>query len=212
MKHVIGALIFAAGAAIGSLATLQLVKEKYRTKYKKIADDEIESVKAAFEKTRSEVIAKQQEKADKAKDKPDISEYAKKLKKKGYTPYSDSEIMDEDDEEEDNGDPGPEPEPMFGDEDAKPYVISKENFGDMDDYDKLEFTYFSDHIVADDDDRILEDVEGSIGFEALAEFAKNPDEDVIYVQNDRLKTYYEVVRDERTYEDLLRSKPYLREV
>lgn len=213
MNKGVGVLIFTIGAAVGSAATWYFAKKKYE----RIAKEEIESVKKAFRhKTRKQTdstndISEQQEKAEMAKEKPNISEYAKQLSRSGYTDYSKTDIF-VDEEDQDDGDPGPDPEPMFGDPSAKPRVISKEEFGENDDYDKQEFTYFSDHIVGDDDDRILEDVENVIGFESLAEFAKDPDTDVVYVRNDRLKTYYEVVRDERTYSQLLQSKPYLREV
>ena len=63
------AFIFAVGAAIGSAVTWKLVK----TKYEKIADEEIESVKEVYlKKAYNEVIA-------------DADEYSEVINKNGYS-------------------------------------------------------------------------------------------------------------------------------
>lgn len=220
MNKGVGVLIFTIGAAIGSAATWYFTKKRYE----QISKDEIESVKESFSKKKEPVtyivntindnsaIEEQKEKADMAREKPSVAEYAKKLSSEGYTDYSKSDIfVDDEEEDKDDGDPGPDPEPMFGDPSAKPYVITPEEFGEFDDYDRISFTYYADHVIADDNDQLLEDVENVIGFESLTHFGEY-DDDAVYVRNERLKTDYEILRDERTYSDVLQSKPYLREV
>lgn len=217
MNKAIGFVIFAAGAAVGSAVTWYYTKKKYA----QIAREEIESVKEVFAKNanaHSETDISQdddekssQEKAEMAREKPSVAEYAKKLSKEGYTKYSTSEIMVDDDEEEESDDPGQEPGKYFGDPDAKPYVIPPEEFGEKDDYDRISLSYYSDHILADEDDQLLEDVDDVVGFDSLTHFGEYED-DSVYVRNDRLKTDYEILRDERKYSDVIKTKPYLKEV
>lgn len=218
MNKVTGFVLFVAGAAIGSVATWYYTNKKCEEKYKQIAQEEIESVKEVFAKNASahkdeETSPDEQsveEKAEMAREKPSVAEYAKILAKKGYnTNYSNAPIMVEDDEEQ-SDDPGEEPGKYFGDENAQPYVIAPEQFAELDEYDRISLTYYADHILADDDDRIMEDVEGTVGFESLTHFGEYED-DSVYVRNDRLKVDYEILRDERKYSDVIKKKPYLKE-
>lgn len=216
MNKAIGFAVFMAGVAVGSATAWFYAKKKYE----KIAQEEINSVKEVFAKNAnahhendiSKKDDKAQEKAELARDKPSVAEYAKKLSKEGYTDYSKSGIMvDEDDEEEAFEDPGQEPGKYFGDADATPYVIAPEQFAELDGYDQISLTYYADHILADDNDQLLEDVDGTVGFESLTHFGEYED-DSVYVRNDRLKTDYEILRDERKYSDVIKTKPYLKEV
>lgn len=213
MNKAAGFVIFAAGAAIGSAVTWYYAKKKYE----QIAQEEIDSVKEVFAKNASAHHEndipeddKAQEKAEMAREKPSVAEYAKKLSKAGYTNYSNS-IMVDDDEEQTSDDPGEEPGKYFGDKDAQPYVIAPEQFAELDGYDQISLTYYADHILADDNDQLLEDVEGTVGFESLTHFGEYED-DSVYVRNDRLKVDYEILRDERKYSDVIKTKPYLKEV
>lgn len=212
MNKIAGVVIFVAGAAIGSVATWHYVKKKYE----QITREEIESVKNVFAKNAgnsSDIvtdISESQEKAVMAREKPSIADYTKKLSSSGYTNYSNSTMID-DDQEEKSDDPGPEPGKYFGDSEATPYVIPPEQFGEEDDYDCVSLTYYADHILADDNDQLLEDVEDTVGFESLTHFGEYED-DSVYVRNDRLKIDYEILRDEQKYSDVIKTKPYLKEV
>lgn len=213
MNKAIGFVAFTAGAMLGSAITWYYAKKKYE----QIAREEIESVKEVFTKNsniRKEDVFEPEnsilKKAEMAREKPNVAEYAKKLSKEGYTNYSNSDILTEDGEEV-SDDPGQEPGKYFGDPDAEPYVIPPEQFAELDDYDQISLTYYADHILADDNDQLLEDVEGTVGFESLTHFGEYEDESV-YVRNDRLKVDYEILRDERKYSDVIKSKPYLKEV
>ena len=213
MSKMTGFVIFVAGAAVGSVTTWYYVKKKYE----QIACEEIQSVKEVFAKNAqnhrdAEIdISESQEKAVMAREKPSVAEYAKKLSETGYTNYSNSIMVDDDDQEEKSDDPGAEPGKYFGDPDADPYVIPPEEFGEKDDYDRISLTYYADHILADDNDQLLEDVEGTVGFESLTHFGEYED-DSVFVRNDRLKIDYEILRDERKYSDVIKTKPYLKEV
>lgn len=199
MSKLTGFAIFIAGAAIGSAATWYYTKRYYE----KITQEEIDDVKAKFSykvpseepKEKKEDSQDQKAVADIAREKPSVSEYAKKLSKEGYTNYSNSEGEKT-------------KEKYFGDSESKPYVISPDEFRSDEDYDVISLTYYADHILADENDEIVEDVEDSVGFESLTHFGEYED-DSVFVRNDRLKVEYEILRDQRTYSEIIKTKPYL---
>ena len=81
-----------------------------------------------------------------------------------------------------------------------PYVISSDSFGTFDGYDTVTLTYYSDGILAELDDEIVDDISDTIGLESLNHFGEFED-DVVFVRNNRLSTDFEVVKDLRTYEE-----------
>lgn len=182
---------FILGTAIGVAASWKIAQ----TKYEKIAQEEIDSVKETYSKKRKENIETLENLNDQLKDeikrvgkvteeKPDIMEYAAKLQKEGYTDYtSDSEPA----ENIEDVDAGP-----------KPYVISPEEFGENDFYETISLTYYADGVLADDTDERIEDVDNIVGYDSLEHFGEYED-DAVHVRNDRLKTDYEIILDERNY-------------
>lgn len=223
------ATLFAAfliGSAIGSAATWFYAKKKYE----QIAREEIKSVKEVFslKKVSDETTdnthddrkpivldgteewqTEAEKKAAMNREKPSIAEYAKKLSQEGYFDYSTVEAEEEEDDEESDY-PSSAIDMQFGSKDAVPFVIPPEQFGEFEDYGKITLTYYSDHILVDENDEMIEDVEGCVGFDSLNHFGEYED-DSVHVQNDRLKTYYEILMDNRRYTDVLKSKPYLME-
>lgn len=188
--------IFATGAIIGSVVTWKLLK----TKYEQLAQEEIDSVKEVFSRGKRSEINPVDDWADDEGDNPvlrksvDISEYTKILQTKGYTDYSGSNKEGKE-------------EPQID----RPYVISPEEFGELDNYRTIGLTYFADGILADDaDDEIVEDVDNVVGFDSLNHFGKY-EEEAVHVRNDAMKCDYEILKDRRKYSDVLLDKPYLRE-
>lgn len=195
-------LAFVLGAATGAL-----VANKYlKTKYEKIADEEIASVKAVYwTKTNPEAAAyakkdveyteevyKQHQQAAKsaaeqAKEKPDIVKYAEKLHKEGYTNYSTTAKPDT---------------PDLG----EPYVIPPEDFGEFDDYEKISLIYWADQVLTDDNNEVVEDLEGSVGIDSLTAFGEYED-DSVFVRNSRLRCDYEILLDQRNFEDVIHAGP-----
>lgn len=198
MKNSVGFLIFVAGAAIGSAATWYYTKEYY----KKRNQEDIDSVKEKFsykketegEKTDSGED-KAQKAADMAKEKTSVADYAKKLSQEGYTNYSNVETSKEESD-------------VMSKVDEIPFVIPPEEFGEIEEYDKISLTYYADHILADDGDEIIEDVEGTVGWDSLNHFGEYED-DSVFVRNHRLKVDYEILLDQRDYSDVIKRKPYL---
>ena len=96
-------------------------------------------------------------------------------------------------------------------EESNPHVITPEEFGENNHYDRITLTYYADHVLADENDEIIRDVEETIGFGSLNHFGEY-EADIVYVQNDILKCYYEITRDLRKYEDVAGKLPYRPEV
>jgi hypothetical protein len=194
MNKTINFMMFVLGVAVGSVVTWRYVEKKYE----QIAQDEIDSVKEVFSKREAEFTENTEAriKADNAKEKPSVIEYAARLSEHGYTNYSD--LVDEKPEEV-------KEEPMSVD---KPYVIAPEEFGDLDDYETISLTYYADQILADDNDVIVDDVEDVVGFDSLNSFGEYED-DSVFVRNDRLKCDYEILLDQRKYSSvIIRRKPH----
>ena len=188
-------VMFMFGAAVGVTITWQYM----RRKYEEIAQKEIDSVKETFAKREPNIdnheksnIFDIREKANQAKEKPDITEYTSQLQGAGYINYSN---MSSDEKKEIK-------EPM-----NKPYVIAPEDFGEYDEYDKVGLTYYADQVLTDDDDELVEDIDDIIGSDALNHFGEFED-DSVFVRNDMLKCDYEILLDRRRYSDVLESRPH----
>ena len=193
MNKTINFMTFVLGVAVGSVVTWRYVEKKYE----QIAQDEIDSVKEVFSKRETEFTedTEVQIKADNAKKKPSVIEYAAWLRKRGYTNYSD--MVDEKPEEV-------KEEPMSVD---KPYVIAPEEFGELDGYETISLIYYADQILADDNDVIVDDIEDVVGFDSLNSFGEYED-DSVFVRNDRLKCDYEILLDQRKYSDVIKRRPH----
>lgn len=190
---------FLAGAAIGSVATWQFVKKKYEL----IAEDEIMSVKEYYRKKTvapyegpetSDEADSSPDVTPKVHEKPDIMEYAAKLRTEGYTDYS-----------------GQKTEEKKVSPDERPYVITPDEFGEYDDYEKITLFFYEDQILADDNDVAIRNVDEIVGIDSLTHFGEY-DDDAVYVRDDRKKLDYEILRSLRRYSEVLEEKPYKAEV
>lgn len=197
---------FIAGAALGSGATWYFMKKQCNQRIQ----EEVDSVKAVFTVPKvpvyegpndSDEEKKMEEKHSAIEDKPDVVEYARKLSQSGYTNYSKPDISEEEDEEEEIL---PPPADVNNDPQDKPYVISPDEFGEFDDYGTISLTYYADGILTDDADEPIEDVEGVVGAESLNHFGDYED-DSVFVRNDRLKSDYEILLDQRRYSDVAKT-------
>ena len=62
--------------------------------------------------------------------------------------------------------------------------------------------YYKDHVLTDEDNNIIEDIDDVIGFDSLTRFGEFED-DTVYVRNDKYRVDYEVINDpERTFSDV----------
>ena len=118
--------------------------------------------------------------------------YSDIIKKGGYRNYSNrtpaKQVVPEEEKEE--------IEDMGG-----PYVISPDEFDDNDDYEVVSLVYYSDGVLADEYDNVIEDVEGMVGEDSLNHFGEYGD-DSVFVRNDERKTDYEILLDSRNFADI----------
>lgn len=181
VKYILAAI---AGAAVGSAVTWKIVK----TKYERIAQEEIDSVKEFYSKKHGEKTEDSKDEAlvKKEQNKQMIGEYVDITNR--YTSQSDeneqkggSDIMDK----------------------VGPQVISPDEYGEISEYETLSLTYYADGVLADDMDDEIEDVEAIVGYnfeEHFDEYSDDPD--TVYIVNHRLKCYYEICKDDANYSDL----------
>lgn len=208
-NKVFGAIVFATGAVIGSVATWFAIK----TKYEQIAQEEIDSVKEEYDR-----LIKSRKKEIEAV-------------RKVVEANRDSESKEEDDE--DDGDSnheqtmidynniartykgsGNEENDKEGDDKVEdevpyingPYVITPDQFGDEPSYSSQPLDYFADGVLADGWGVKL-DIEETIGEDALKHFGDYED-DVVYVRNERTEIDYEVSKDPRRYDEVQHLNPY----
>ena len=193
--------IFAAGAIIGSVVTWKLVK----TKYERIAQEEIDSVKEAF--SRRTEIETDTENVDNTESEETIERKEEKPVDKGYNPSPEEmekyeKILKE--YKPCEGDGNMSSVHIDDSQDFnKPYVISPEEFGTMDDYETVSFDYYADGVVVDDFGDPVENVEEVIG-DALNHFGEYED-DSVFVRDDDMKVDYEILADVRKWSDVVKG-------
>lgn len=198
MNKATGIAAFIFGVAVGSGATWYFLKDKYE----KLAQEEIDSVKKVFSKRNQDISNdSEDEKPEEDQAEPADStliKYERGLNALDYTSYSvETPATEEKQVEEETEEPV---------NDGSPYVIPPEEFGMEDDYDQISLTYFSDHILTDENNELVEEVDRVIGFDSLNHFGEYED-DSVFVRNDRLKCDYEILLDQRRYSDVLKTMP-----
>ena len=192
--------MFLAGATVGAAAAWVCLKKRYE----QIAQEEIDSVKAVYSVKKEptahdidndEIQEENQYKADIAKLKPDLVKYAAKLQEEGYVNYSEHSKKNIEEIKE---------ESMTG----EPYVISPDEFGTFSDYTTISLVYYDgDEVLADEEDEIVEDLTDTVG-EDFAEHFGEYEDDSVFIRNERLRCDYEILRDNRSYSDVVDDSPY----
>ena len=175
-------VMFAAGATIGSAVSWQLAKNKY----KQIADEEIQSVKDAFSKKENDVNTKLST-ANAMLKKNMINNDLNSTHKEEYYIFSKFIIENTNAKKE---------VPETG-----PYVISPDEFGELDDYETISLTYYSDKVLADDMDQVIDDYMVCVGNDFMNHFGEYED-DSVFIRNDARKCDYEILYDLRPYSEL----------
>lgn len=178
-------IIFCGGIFIGGFLTWDL----FKTKYEKIADEEIASVKETFEhrESRPDKNYKVEEELK------DNDAYVNIIDSNSYRNYSNTTI---------------ETNKKGGTADMElnhPYVITPEQYEDNVDYTKVSLTWYSDEVLEDDWGNVL-DPDDVIGRDALATFGQYED-DSVFVRDDDEQIDYEVLRDTRSYEETYGHDP-----
>lgn len=206
-KSVIGAVAFVFGAVAGSLVTWKVVQKKYMD----MADDEIRSVKEMYRSkiVNSEVLDEKNDDVFVDRKGPELTDEGKQLveklnelttsyvsddEKPDYTAYSQAKekhnVFD---------DAMPEEPEVKHDE---PYVIEPTEFGEFSEYEQIELTYYKDGVICENDTDMVDpyDILGDIDVE---EHFGEYENDRVFVRDDRRQVDYEILRDERTFMEVL---------
>lgn len=184
-------LLFAAGAAVGSLVTWRYFKSKYE-----VVEDEIEE-KTEEPEGKSEEEDPEVLESKMSYKKPPLKEYVKMVEDNGYVPKT---HMEEVEEEIANGE--------WGDKDVyEPFIIRPDEYGELHAYETLSLNYYADGVLTDELDNPIEDVESLVPADFADHFGEYED-DVVHVRNDNLECDYEILRDLRKFTDVVGEYPY----
>ena len=189
-------IIFCGGVFIGGFLTWDF----FKTKYEKIADEEIASVKETFEhrEPRPDKNYKVEE-ALKVNDayinvSPGVAERVIQIiDSNGYRNYSNTAI---------------ETDKKGGTADMElkqPYVITPEQYEDNVDYTKVSLTWYNDEVLEDDWGNVLnpDDVIGSDALKTFGQYEK----DSVFVRDDDEQIDYEILLDTRSYKETYGHDP-----
>lgn len=161
-------LMFAAGAAVGSVVTWKLMQVKCEQRIQ----EEVESVREAFDKL--EDITDEEDEPDENKIVEGI------IRENNYDGQNEGEEVQDD---------------M-----VSPYVITYDDFAENG-YEGESLYYFTDGVVTDLMYNEIENADELIG-DDFAEHFGEEEEDTVYIRNDKLKTDFEVLKDERRFSEV----------
>ena len=189
-------IIFCGGVFIGGFLTWDF----FKTKYEKIADEEIASVKETFEHREPRPDKNYNvEEVPKGNDtyinvSPGVAErIIQIIDSNGYRNYSNAKI---------------EIEKKGGTADMElkqPYVITPEQYEDNVDYTKVSLTWYNDEVLEDDWGNVL-DPDDVIGSEALKTFGQY-EKDSVFVRDDDEQIDYEILLDTSSYKETYGHDP-----
>ena len=185
------------GAAMGAGAAWYFTKEYYEG----IIQDEVDSVKEAFAAKEQSLKPSEKnptgvEPENNLSMSDDVASYEQHLRDAGYTEYSKTVVPSKV--------PVKEEKPAETAEGA-PYVISPNDFGEIEEYSKVSLTYFADGTLSDEYGVIIEDVEEMIG-DGLSHFGEYED-DSVFVRDDVKQCDYEILKSLDTYEEFRMKLP-----
>lgn len=175
------ALIFVAGAVVGAVSAVAIVKNKYES----LAQEEIVSIRNYYK----EKSQKQEEPKE---------GYEELIENNGYVSKEVEEVQDQPVEEID-------------DRYAAPFIIDLEEYGENPSYDTMTLTYFADGVLVDDVDDLIDHPDSVVGLDNLKIFEEYDGCTAIYVRNDLWKMDFEVIKDDWNWSDIQEGEEKLAE-
>lgn len=169
------ALVFTAGAAIGSVVTWVLVKNKYE----KRATEEIDEIRNFYFNSKKEEKIEETE-TEEENEEEDETEYIEGFEKPQLFESRYFYERKEDDEM------------------VAPYVISPDEFDEVG-YKTESLYLYNDGILAYVlNNEIVDDIEALVGEDSLNHFGEY-EEDSVFVRNENLRTDFEILRADENY-------------
>ena len=183
-------LAFSAGGAIGATVAWKMLE----TKYERIAQEKIKSIKEAYTAPAQSAVIEDEKVSDLETNESNVIEeyqdtvqdYIYERPSQPVQQYTDYTMITK---------------PVEFVDDDEPYVIEPIQAGD-DDYEITTYTLYGDGVLADEMNMPVEDIKGTVGREYANHFGEYDDE-AVYIRNDRLRTDFEVLREGRTYAELM---------
>lgn len=177
-----------AGAVIGAA----VASKYFKTKYERIAQEEIDSVKRAFSESRQSESDDAEEIIETVSE-PDpdatVEAYEQLIIEQGYS--ADGSDTAKSSRKEVKGV-------------SKPRVISPAEFDTLDDYEVYSLTYYADGVLTDEQNNPVEDIEALVGRDSLTHFGEYED-DSVHVRNDAMMCDFEILKDLSKYSDVFRA-------
>lgn len=212
MKDLIYVAVFAAGAAIGSAVTWKYVKDKYE----RIMQEDFEQRRYDGNKNDSE------ESYDIPKNEPTEENTEEVERKEGLgislSDYNSlASIYQGDNSQKTNYTAYTRKEKQY------PYLAERDKqrleannvdiesiesilpdeYGEYMSYEQITLVLYADGVMADEDDNVITDPEELLGDDYEDHFGENDDPDTCYFRNHKLKAEYEVIKDERTFKEVI---------
>jgi hypothetical protein len=201
-------LIFTAGLSVGGVAGYFATKKYLEVKYEQDLQMQIQDVKDHYKLIRKE--------GEYAAPETVPVDYENVLEGLEYIEHSEEGPEAEDvnpvfvDEEEvvetEETEFASEYQEEYERDRSQPYIITvKEFMEDRDEYDKTTITYFEDDdVLCDEREEVIPNVEYTVGNDALTKFGElSEDKNIVYVRNERTSTDFEIVRDRRSYAEVV---------
>lgn len=194
-------IMFAAGAAIGSVATWKILNMRYEQRIQ----EEVQSVKETFaewagrgesDENPSEPTSEDEE-GDCTEEDPYVGDEQDRMMDRFHYEAELQRLKYASIDPDEKGGVGAERV------EYAPYVIDPSDYGDKD-HDVVSFTYYADGVVDDDYWNIVQNVEELIGDDFMNHF----DDDTVFIRNDVRKTDYEITRVDKTYAEYHGESPY----
>lgn len=211
MKELIYVAVFAAGAAVGSAVTWKYVKDKYERIMQEdfeqrrydgnkndseesddISEDEpteenteeverkeLESILSTYNSLRSKYKGDDPQKTN-------YTAYTRKEKQYPYLAERDKQRLEADNVDIESIE-----------------SIIPDEFGEYMSYEQITLIQYADGVMADEDDNIITNPEELLGDDYEDHFGENDDPDTCYFRNHKIKAEYEVIRDDRRFEEVV---------
>lgn len=184
-------VVFVLGVITGVLSSSLYFKDKYRTKYRKEADDKVTSME--------DYLKKKEEKTETVKEDPKEQEPQRSA---GATFDQYGELVDAADKEhptEDDTQQATEYNKVYassyqGEKNVDIQVVDMKRFYDYEWHKKTTLLYFTEDgvVLNQETDEMIDDVNSLIGDSNLDEFKNHPDQTSMYVRNFKRGEDFEV--------------------
>lgn len=205
------------GALTGSVAVFFILNEKY----KKMAEDEINEIRQLYKEQKKkfqEETEAYQEEVDKLntelkwKELEDLDEEDENDDEMTeYDHFVEEDMLKHQDHNQRVNYSSsikysdiPEEDRPYREDDA--FIIAPEHFGEDEDMDVCTLYYFADGTLTDDNYVPVDDVIFTVGEDALDSFGTY-EEDCVYVENPKLHSYFEILKDPRTFDEYSNEHP-----